>query len=92
MLDLSDPNLVCLAPSDLTGPDYELCQAVAAAAVSGGYEGLLVPSAALPGLNLVLLPDNLAEPPPIRVVRSTELPLDSIAGQHPTPEPGDSQS
>jgi len=51
---------------------------LAAAAMARGYEGLLVPSAALPGLNLVILPRNLPEPASIRILRSTELPLDSI--------------
>jgi hypothetical protein len=81
VLDLSDPAVVGLALSELTGPNHELCQDLAAAAMAGGYEGLVVPSAALPGLNLVLLPQNLPDPPPIRVVRSTPLPLDGIAQQ-----------
>lgn len=46
---------------------------VAAAAHARGYEGLLVLSAALPGLNLVLLPDNLGSDARLRVVRSIEL-------------------
>ena len=77
-LDLSDPATVGLTLADLTGSDQQPCQELAAAAMAQGYEGLLVPSAALPGLNFVVLPRNLPEPPPIRVQRSTELPLDSI--------------
>ena len=79
VLDLSDPALARSARVDLTGPDHHPCHEFAAVALARGYEGLLVPSAALVGLNLVLLPGNLAEPLPLRVVRGTELPLDSIA-------------
>lgn len=79
ILDISDPAAAGLTAADLTGPDHQPCQELAAAAMARGYEGLLVPSAALPGLNLVVLPRNLPEPPPIRVLRSTELPLDRIA-------------
>lgn len=86
VLDLTDPATVGLSHADLTGPDHQACQTLSAAAVAHHYQGLLVPSAALPGLNLVILPDNLAEPPPVRIVRSTELPLDSIAqGSHEGP-------
>lgn len=81
ILDISDPAAVGLTAADLTGPDHQPCQELAAAAMARRYEGLLVPSAALPGLNLVVLPRNLPEPPPIRVLRSTELPLDRIAQQ-----------
>lgn len=79
VLDLSDPTTVGLTLADLRGPDHQPCQELAAAAMARAYEGLLVPSAALPGLNLIVLPRNLPEPPPIRVLRSTELPLDRIA-------------
>lgn len=79
ILDISDPAAVGLTAADLTGPDHQPCQELAAAALAWGYEGLLIPSAALPGLTLVVLPRNLPAPPPIRVLRSTELPLDRIA-------------
>jgi RES domain-containing protein len=79
VLDLSDPATVGLTLADLTSPDQQPCQELAPAAMARGYEGLLVPSAAMPGLNLVILPRNLPDPPPIRVLRSTELPLDRIA-------------
>jgi RES domain-containing protein len=81
VLDLSDPTSVGLTSSDLTSADHQPGQDLAAAALARGYEGLLVPSAALPGLNLVLLPGNAPEPLPIHVVRSTGLPLDSISQQ-----------
>lgn len=38
---------------------YEATQAVGEAAVARGLEGLLVPSAALMGDNLISFPDNL---------------------------------
>jgi RES domain-containing protein len=78
VLDLSDPADVGLTLADLTGSDQQPCQDLAAAALTRGYQGLLAPSAALPGSNLIILPPNLPEPPPIRVLRSTELPLDSL--------------
>ena len=87
-LDLADPATVGLTLADLTGSDQQPCQDLAAAAMVRGYEGLLVPSAALPGLNLVVLPRNLPEPAPIRVLRSTELPLDTIAQEHREGGPG----
>ena len=48
------------------------------AALARGYEGLLVPSAALPGLNLVIVLRNVPEPSRLRVVRSTALLLERI--------------
>ncbi len=88
ILDVSDPAAVGLTAADLTGPDHRPCQALAAAALARGYEGLLVRSAALPGLNLVILPRNLPERPTIRILRSTELPLDTIAQEHREGGPG----
>ncbi|MFN0071186.1 MAG: RES family NAD+ phosphorylase [Chloroflexota bacterium] len=76
ILDLSDAAATGLTAADLTGPDHQPCQELAAAAMARRYEGLLVPSAAMPGLNLVLLPRNLPDPPPIRDLHSMELPLD----------------
>lgn len=81
-LDLSDPATVGLTLADLTGSDQQPCQELAAAATARGYEGLLVPSAALPGINLVILSRTLPEPPPIRILRSMELPLDTIVQEH----------
>lgn len=86
VLDCSDPATMGLTPADLTGLDHRPCQELAAGAEARGYEGLLVPSAALPGVNLVLLPRNLPEPPPLRVVRVTELPLETIARERPREE------
>jgi RES domain-containing protein len=82
VLDLSDPAALELTQADLTGADQQLCQDLAAAALALGHSGLLVPSAALPGLNLVLLPWNLSEPSPVRVVRSTDLPLEQIEQEY----------
>lgn len=81
VLDAPDPAMVGLTPAEMTGPDQQPCQDLAAVAVTHGYEGMLVPSAALPGRNLVLLPTNLPEPPPMHIVRSTELPVETIALQ-----------
>lgn len=78
ILDLSDSAVLGLSLEELTGSDYRVCQALAAEAVSRGYQGLLAPSAVLPGLNLVIFPVNLDGPLPVRVIRSMELPLETI--------------
>jgi RES domain-containing protein len=84
VLDLSDPALVGLTLDDLTGTDLRPCQDQAAAAIGRGSQGLLVPSAAIPGLNLVIFTQTLSEPPPLRVVQSAELPLGVAAPElHP---------
>ena len=88
ILDVSDPSAVGLTQADLTGPDHQPCQELAEAALARGYQGLLVPSAALPGLNLVILPRNLPEPSPIRLLRSTELPIEMLAYEHQEGRPG----
>ena len=75
VLDLADPAALGWTQADLTGTDQQACQELAAVAVAGGHDGLLVPSAALPGL-------DLPELPRLRVVRSAELPLDTIAQEH----------
>ncbi len=91
ILDISDPAAVGLTAADLTGPDHQPCQELAEAALARGYQGLLVPSAALPGLNLVILPRNLPEPSPIRLLRSTDLPIEILAHQHSEDRPGQEQ-
>lgn len=88
VLDLSDPATVGLTLADMADSDQQPCQELAAAAMARGYEGLLVPSAALPGLNLVIIPRSLPEPPLIRVLQSTDLPLDTIAQEHQEGEAG----
>lgn len=88
VLDLSDPAVVGLRREELTGPDHSACQDLAVAAAVRDFHGLLVPSAALPGSNLVLFPRNLPEPPPVRAARSTELPLGAIARERPEQDQG----
>ena len=44
-LDLRDPSCAGLSVADLTGTDYELAQAISAAAYTAKLSGLLVPSA-----------------------------------------------
>ena len=90
VVDLSEPSVIGLTRQDLTGTDLRPCQQFAATARSLNLEGVLVPSAALPGVNLVVIPDTLANPGAIRIMRSTELPLDAIAGQQfPVQSPQD---
>jgi RES domain-containing protein len=81
--DLTEPTSLGLALADLTGHDRSICQSLAAAAVSLGCQGLLVPSAALPGSNLVLFPRNWAVTTSVRLVRSAEMPLDSLPASAP---------
>ena len=62
VLDLTDPPAAAafgLRPDDLIGQDWEPTQRLAAQARAAGFEGLLVPSAAGPGRNLVVFPDRL---------------------------------
>jgi hypothetical protein len=80
VLDVSDASIVGLTRDRLTGPDLRPCQRIAATARSRNFHGLLVPSAALPGLNLVVLPEFLADPNTLRIVRSTDLPLEAPTG------------
>lgn len=79
MLDVSDPVAFRLTQAAITGADLRPCQEIAAIARSLGIQGLLVPSAAMLGLNLVLIPDNLASSERVRIVRRRELPLDLAA-------------
>src|SRR5947209_16638109 len=54
VIDLTDPSVIGLTRVELTGADHRRCQALAAAAVARCDDGILVPSAALPGSNLVI--------------------------------------
>lgn len=78
-LDLTYLSGAGMKPADLTSPDFPRCQEIAAVAVRHGIEGLLVPSAALPGSNLVILPANLRDTTSLRLLNSTALPLDARA-------------
>jgi RES domain-containing protein len=52
VLNLTDANVVRtlgVDPNDLTSDDTSTCQTLARQAVADGYEGILAPSAALPG-------------------------------------------
>jgi RES domain-containing protein len=86
VLDLSNPSVIGMSREELTGPDHGVCQDLAATAVERDFQGLLAPSAALPGSNLVIFPRNLPEARPIRALRSTELPLDTIVQERLDPE------
>lgn len=62
VLDLSDPATLAaldLRPEDLVGDDWQRTQRLGSQARAAGFEGLLVPSAAGPGNNLVIFPDRL---------------------------------
>lgn len=80
VLDGRVPEQLGLTLPDMVSGDPTICQELAAAALNRGYEGLLVPAAGIAGRhNLVLLPQNLPEPPPLRVWRTSELRVDTIA-------------
>jgi RES domain-containing protein len=87
VLDVSDASVVGLATSDLTGRDYTRCRDLATATLARGFEALIVPSAALPGSNLVILPRNLRSTSTLRLVRGVDLPLDEIALSPPGTSP-----
>ena len=64
VLDLCDPALrdeLGISEAHLTGDDYSICQAVADEA-AGHFDGVLAPSAALPGRRtLVVFPSGMAK-------------------------------
>jgi RES domain-containing protein len=73
VLDLTDPATLAavgLRAEDLVADDWELTQRLGAEARAAGFEGLLVPSAAGPGRNLVIFPDRLNPPSRIRSLGS----------------------
>ena len=76
VLDLTHLTVMERYTAHLTGPDFHLCQEIASLARSRHFQGLLVPSAALEGMNLVITPDNLSDASDLKVVRSSELPID----------------
>jgi hypothetical protein len=52
VLDLTDPGVLAildLTVADLVGDDYSMSQQLAVAALDAGFDGMLAPSAALPG-------------------------------------------
>ena len=81
VVDLRDPTLAGLSLSDLTGDDYTVTQAIGAAAVANGHEGLLVPTATGVGergaaFNVVVFTNNMRPGSTIVVLemRSPNLP------------------
>ena len=62
VLDLTDPDILHalrIRREDLATPDWGLTQELGRLAHAAGLEGLLVPSAAVPGKNLILFLDHL---------------------------------
>jgi hypothetical protein len=60
VLDCRDPAHMGLAADEVCEDlDYRVPQAIAAAAIARGAEGLLVPSATRLGDNLIVFPDHL---------------------------------
>ena len=77
VLDARDPVALNLTLADLTGTTMTITQDLAQAASGHGYQGLLVPSAAILGRhNLTILPANLSELSALRVVSSVDLHLE----------------
>ena len=83
VLDLTDPGWLALTREHLTRAETSVCQELGAAALSRGFQGLLVPSVVPHFVNLVILSSNLPEPVPLRVVGSVHLPLEVIRGEEP---------
>lgn len=74
ILDLTDPATLAalnLRPEDLMGDDWQPAQRLAAQARAAGFEGLLAPSAAGPGRNLIIFPDRLDTRSRVRPVGSS---------------------
>lgn len=88
VLDLTNPSVrreLGIGADDLIGDDYTETQAVAAAAVTAGFDGILAPSAALPGRRTLVVfaagashlieeQSSVRQPPPrmadlLRVIR-----------------------
>jgi RES domain-containing protein len=58
VLDLTDPQVreaLALTEADLTGDDLTRCQRLGEAARAAGFEGMLAPSAALPGETILVV-------------------------------------
>lgn len=82
VLDATEPATIDLQLADLTGSDPSVCRQLALAAIREGCQGLLVPSAAMHGTNLVLFPNNLPDPLPAAVIGSRSLPIELTRGAH----------
>ena len=80
VLDATEPASIGLQIADLTGSNPSACRQLALAVIREGCEGLLVPSAAMQGTNLVLFPNNLPSPLPAAVVGSRSLPIELTRG------------
>jgi len=72
VLDLTDPavrEVVDLTEADLIGDDYSRTQQIALAAAEAGFDGILAPSAALPGrMTLAVFPSGMVK---VSAVRDT---------------------
>jgi RES domain-containing protein len=70
VLDLTDPAVreaVGLVEADLLGDGYSRTQQIALAAVAAGFDGILAPSAALPGrTTLAVFPRGMAKVSAVR--------------------------
>lgn len=86
VLDLTDQSvrdLLGITEAELVGDDYSITQEIAEAARSAGFDGLLAPSAALPGRRTLAVfapgvssralgPSNVRRPPPrMRALRQS---------------------
>jgi RES domain-containing protein len=78
VLDLTDPATLAalgLRPEDLVGDDWQRTQRLGAQVRAAGFEGLLVPSAAGPGHNVVIFPDHLLARSRLRALKSRSFPV-----------------
>jgi len=59
VLDCGDPSVLGVRSADIHGTDRRIPWAIGAAAIERGANGLIIPSAAMNGTNLVIFPTNL---------------------------------
>jgi len=71
VVDIRDPGVIGCSLDDLChDTSYEISQRIAAQAIAGGAEGILVPSATRLGDNLIVFPRQLRPASSLTVVRS----------------------
>lgn len=76
VLDCGNPSVLGLSSAEIHGTDRRIPWAIGAAAVERGANGLIIPSAAMNGTNLVIFPTNLRPDWTATVVSTEDMPID----------------
>ncbi len=76
VLDFSDVSTLGLSSADIHGADRTIPWAIGAAAVGRGANGLIIPSAAMNGTNLVIFPTNLPSDWRATIVSTEDMAID----------------